>query len=233
MRATRYAQAVTSARRRRVLEVACGQGRGLGAIARVAKRVVGGDAAFEPLRRARCHYGPSIPLVQFDAEALPFVTASMDVIICFEAIYLFTDVDAFLEECRRVLASAGVVVMCAANPEWKGFKPSEGSTRYYSAREMADLLAHHGFGAELRVEFPVRWQGIRQQVFDGVRRVLLACGLQPAGIPGREWLKQAVFGRTTWVAAEIADDGEVQTLEPPLDDRVIGFKVLYATGRLP
>src|SRR6185295_20105654 len=81
---TRYAEAARLADGRRVLEVACGPGRGLGLIARRARVAVGADLTHGLVRQAKEHYRDRLPLLQCDAQALPFVGGSFDVVVVFE-----------------------------------------------------------------------------------------------------------------------------------------------------
>src|SRR3954469_2530046 len=62
-----------------ILDVGCGTGRNLPLYPREA-RVVGGDVSAAALERAR-RRRPSAPLVQADAEALPFRTAAFDTVV--------------------------------------------------------------------------------------------------------------------------------------------------------
>src|SRR5207244_13479287 len=87
MIATRYHVAADLARGKRVLELACGSGQGLGLVGRAAARLVGGGLSAPLLRQARVHYGGRVPLVRLSAESLPFAAGAFDVALCFEASY--------------------------------------------------------------------------------------------------------------------------------------------------
>lgn len=232
---TRYALAAELSARRRVLEVACGPGRGLGLLARHASFLVGGDLTFGLLRDARRHYGSARPLVQLDAQSLPFASRSFDVVIMFEAIYYVPDVSAFLAECRRVLRSDGVVLLCSANREWEGFAPSPFSSHYYSASELRALLLQHGFSPEIRVGFPANRSGSRARVLSAVRRLAVRSQLIPRTLAGRELLKRLFYGRLTMLAPEIDVDDDADGMRtmpaPAPDGPVANHKVLYVWGR--
>ena len=96
MMATRYGGAATFCGGKRVLEVGCGPGAGLGRLAQTARIVVGSDRTEMLLAQAKHTYQNAVPLVRLDALDLPFVTFSFDVIVLFEAIYYLPDVDRFL-----------------------------------------------------------------------------------------------------------------------------------------
>src|SRR6266550_3907918 len=70
---TRYRWAADLARGRRVLELACGSGQGLGLLGQAA-RLVGGDVSRPLLRAARTHYGRRVSLARLSAERLPFAS---------------------------------------------------------------------------------------------------------------------------------------------------------------
>ena len=98
--AHRYAFAVALCAGKDVLEVACGAGLGLGALAKVAGKVVGGDIDESLVALARAHYAgrPKIEIHRLDAHQLPFPDQSFDVVLLFEAIYYLASPEKFLAE---------------------------------------------------------------------------------------------------------------------------------------
>ena len=82
---TRYDYVRTLAAGKRVLELACGSGQGLGLIAKSAKWTVGGDIDSTLLDRAARHYGSRHPLIQLSAESLPFKSGSFDLVVLLES----------------------------------------------------------------------------------------------------------------------------------------------------
>jgi SAM-dependent methyltransferase len=232
---TRYATAAALADGRRVLEVAAGPGRGLGLLKRKAARVVGGDYTFSLVKQARAHYGPRIPVLQFDAQAMPFRNGSFDLVIFFEAIYYVPDAERAIAEARRVLSPGGVLLICSANREWEGFSASPYSTRYFTASELGALLARHGFETELNAAFPAKPEGGGSGAVATIRKIAVALHLIPRTLAGRERLKRLFYGPLQPLAAELSD-GQIRTA--PLvpiksGEPVPHFKVLYATGRVP
>ena len=225
---TRYRTAQAFCEGKDVLEVACGAGLGLGYLARKARRVVGGDYTERLLRLARRHYGDQIPLIRLDAHALPFRDRSFDVVI----LYL-TEPDRFLAECRRVLRVPGVLLICTVNKEWSDFNPSPFSRRYFSSRELGQLLERHGFGVELFGAFPVLKDSARDRVLSFLKRAAVALHLVPRTMKGREVLKRLFFGRLTPIPPEVTEGmADLEPLVPIATDTVnSSYKVLYAVGR--
>lgn len=232
---TRYETAAALGAGRRVLEVACGPGRGLGLLQQTAVRVVGGDFTFELVRQAKAHYGARVPVLQFDAQAIPFADGSFDLVVIFEAIYYVPDADRAIGEARRVLAPGGTLLLCSANREWSGFAVSPFSTRYFSAAELRALLARHGFEPELNAAFDVAPASAVSVMISALRAIAARLNLVPRTLAGRESLKRVFYGPLTVLEPELRP-GAIRTarLEPiESGEPVRMHKVLYATGRLP
>jgi ubiquinone/menaquinone biosynthesis C-methylase UbiE len=100
-------------RGRDVLDVGCGEGGLVRALASRGARAVGVDPLATALERARGQ-GPSDPSVRYvegSAEALPFEPASFDVVVFFNSLHHVPvpAMDAALDEAARVLRGEGVV----------------------------------------------------------------------------------------------------------------------------
>src|SRR5207249_3967120 len=114
----------------------------------------GTDLTHGLIRQARDHYGNRLPVLQSDAQSLPFIDGSFELAVMFEAIYYLADPEQFIEECRRVLVPGGTLLLSTANREWTGFTSSALATRYLSASELCALLARHGFSPTVLGAFP-------------------------------------------------------------------------------
>ena len=231
---TRYEEAARVAAGRRVLEVACGAGRGLGLLARRAAWTVGGDYTPDLAAQARRHYGDRVPVLRLDAQRLPFVDGAFDVVLCLEAIYYLPDAARFIAECRRVLAPGGDVLISSANREWAEFTSSAHATRFYSAAELARLLDEHGFEPRLMAAYGARPAGLVSRLVSLLRRVAVALRLVPATLSGRERLKRIFYGPLRALGPEVGEsDGAPVPLQPIDAGRAVReFKVIYAFGKL-
>ena len=230
---TRYRFAADLCRGRRVLEVGCGPGVGLGYLGQHAAAIVGGDLTEPLLRQAQGHLQGTIPLVQLQAEVLPLGTASRDVIICYEALYFFEDVGKFLKECRRVLTSPGVLLLCTVNPEWPEFNPNARSCRYYSARELSVLLREAGFQPDIFGAFPVAPPSIPATCLSWIRRVAVRLRLIPSSMAGKRVLKRLFLGKLVPFPAAV-DEGMAVYAPPvsiPPEQPATGYKTFFAVGR--
>jgi SAM-dependent methyltransferase len=238
MIATRYHFAAELAQDKRVLELACGSGMGLGLIGRSAAWLVGADISASLLGQAQTHYRGRVPFVRLSAESLPFADGAFDVVLCLEASYYVPRMDLAFREIARVVAPGGTAVFVNANPERPDFIKSPHSLHYHSADEFRAQLGDRGFSITGEGAFPVearaksrraRWIGAATSL---TRRALEILGLVPRTLRGRARLKRLVYGKLRLLPPELpegfAERAERKALAP---GAVRDFKVIYVTAR--
>jgi demethylmenaquinone methyltransferase / 2-methoxy-6-polyprenyl-1,4-benzoquinol methylase len=164
-----------------VLDVACGTGvlsKGARALVGESGRVLGLDASFGMLLRAREH--GIRPLARGLAEALPFADASFDLLSMGYALRHVGDLRTTFREYRRVLRPGGRLLLLEITPP--SSRRARGALRFY-LRRIAPGLARIGRrGAEARELMEYYWDTIETcQPPD----VILAC-LGEAGFAGAE-----------------------------------------------
>ena len=123
---------------KRVLEIGCGSGIALPALARHCKPVssTGIDISTDALSRAAGMLREkrfNASLVHADAHGMPFIDASFDVVIDFGTCQRVADTDAVLQEIPRILVADGIFVhettlgqllahpLWPLNPSWSSF----------------------------------------------------------------------------------------------------------------
>ena len=233
MLSARYAWAAGYASGKDVGEVACGAGLGLGWLARVARTVEAGDLNDANCSVAQETYGAreNIRVRTLDALDLPFPRQSLDLLLLFEAIYYLPDVEGFFEEARRVLRPGGTLLISTVNCEWSGFNPSPFSRRYFSASELGDALAGHGFGVQVQAGFPER-TGPSARLVDAVRRTGVALRLIPRTMAGKAFLKRLFYGPLEAIPAELEPArGSSGSFVPAPSADLSRYRVLYAEAR--
>ena len=105
----------------RFLDVGCGDGRYLAAVARDAERpprIVGVDISeriLETARAAARAAGVEPELVRANAEALPFEDGAFDVVLCAQVVEHLLDPAAGVAELARVLPRSGRLVLTTDN----------------------------------------------------------------------------------------------------------------------
>jgi SAM-dependent methyltransferase len=104
----------------RVLELGCGAAPWTAALLREGAHAVGMDLSERQLAHAARALsgggGPAAPLVQGDAERLPFRGDSMDVVFCDHGATTFARPELTVAEAARVLRSGGLLAFCMSSP---------------------------------------------------------------------------------------------------------------------
>lgn len=232
---TRYKFASLYCKDKDILEVACGTGIGLGYLAKIAKRVVGGDIDENNLKFARKHYKnrDNIEIKILDAHNLPFADETFDVVILYEAIYYLSTPAKFIIEAKRVLRKGGVLIISTANKDWSGFNPSSYSYKYFSAPELLNFFKSNRFSnIKLYGDSPVAEETVKNRVVSFIKKNAVALHLIPKTMKGKELLKRIVFGKLTTMPSEITD-GLVEYSAPlPLENnvQVLDYKIIFAIG---
>ena len=217
-----------------VLEVACGAGIGLGYLSKTAKSVVGGDYTSNLLKMAKTHSNGKIPLLQFDAHHLPFISQTFDLIIIFEAIYYLKEADKFIDEAFQLLTPNGLLIIGSVNKEWTEFAPSAFSTSYFSINEICNILKHKGFTTlEFFGAFSTQITSIKHKIISIVRRTVIALNLMPKTLKGRVLFKRLFFGNLKPLPFEISEG--MADLDPPefLKENNFNneYKIFYCVAR--
>ena len=99
----------------RVLDVACGTGELVAALAPIVERVAGSDLSAGMLERARSRPLPDarndVDWRQAPSDALPFADDEFTAVVCTTALHHFPDPQASISEMARVVAPGGRVVI--------------------------------------------------------------------------------------------------------------------------
>lgn len=132
----RYCAALAPAAGKRVLDAACGEGYGSWLLAGASRDVTGIDIDSDAIDHARVRYAarPNLRYVRGSCTSLPFADASFDVIVSFETIEHLAEQEAMLDEFRRVLASAGALIISSPNKDV--YSGESGGDNHYHVREL-------------------------------------------------------------------------------------------------
>ena len=231
----RYHFARQFAKEKDVLEVACGSGIGLGYLAQVANKVVGGDIDEKNVTLAqRIHkYKQNVSVKLLDAHDLPFDSESFDVILLYEAIYYLKSPDKFISEAKRVLKKGGHLIICTVNKDWKDFHPSPYTYKYFSVPELYRLLQEGGFVVKnIYGAFPIE-KGFKSQIISIIKRMAVKFDLIPGSLAARAYLKRIFMGELKPLPEEVYE-GMAPYEEPTiLNPKEINreFKIIYAVGK--
>jgi ubiquinone/menaquinone biosynthesis C-methylase UbiE len=138
----------------RLLEVGCGTGYWLSALAGPGRTLLGLDRSGAMLAIAR-RTAPDARLVRGEAMGLPFADRSVEALLCMNALHHFPDKPGFLAEAARVLAPGGAFCTIGLDPHrgeprWAVYDYFEGTRaadleRYPSCVEIRRWLEDSGF----------------------------------------------------------------------------------------
>jgi SAM-dependent methyltransferase len=146
---SRYAFAARLAHRKRVLDVGCGAGYGSAELANTATSVTGIDIGADAIAYAVEHYSRSnLTFQQGGADALPFPSASFDLVVAFEVIEHLSDWEPLITEARRVLSPAGQFVVSTPNKAYYAESrrltgPNPFHEHEFEFQEFKDALGRH------------------------------------------------------------------------------------------
>jgi ubiquinone/menaquinone biosynthesis C-methylase UbiE len=208
---------------RRVLEVGCGTGHWLDALSAPGRHMIGLDRSAGMLARARAT-APGAPLVRSVAAPLPFANASLDAVLCMNALHHFPDKPAFVAEAARVLAPGGELRTIGldphrGNPRWAVYEYFDGTReadaeRYPPSSAIRSWLEACGFAecASRVVEHIQRRQPAERALEspmmgkDGTSQLaLLSDEAFERGIERirREMARARDAGRTLWLESDL------------------------------
>ncbi|NOU98049.1 methyltransferase domain-containing protein [Paenibacillus sp. LMG 31456] len=155
-----------------VLDIATGGGHVANALAPLVRRVTAYDLTEEMLKTAaefiRGNGHSNVDFVKGDAEQLPFVDASFDLVTCRIAAHHFPNIPAFAEGAFRVVKPGGKLLLIDnVGPEDDRFdqfyneiekQRDPSHVRAWKKSEWINLLENVGFRIEMIVCFPKPFQ---------------------------------------------------------------------------
>ena len=151
----------------RVLDVACGTGQLLEALSERSdsSELVGIDKVPAMLSVARRRLGERALLLECDAAQLPFDDANFQLVTCTNALHYFPNVDATLQEIRRVISPNGNLVITdwCRNYTWmRMLNRILPWTQYahahtFSSNELEQSLSQAGFCIKSETKGKIDW----------------------------------------------------------------------------
>jgi len=215
-----------------VLEMACGTGPGLGYLQSVSRHFSAGDISPTVLEHARSYYGQRIDIHEFDACHTPFKAHSFDVIILFEAIYYFPDIDSLLREVHRLLRPQGQFLIATANKDLFDFNPSPFSHYYLNPPELCDMLKKHGFKPNFYAGSPIPEKRVREILMRWIKKTAVNLHLIPDSMNAKRALKRLFFGKLVRMPEELMMDNAVYKEPIPIPSNIpdLCHQVIYCNA---
>lgn len=232
---TRYKFALDNFSSGKILEVACGSGLGLGYLANKAEQVIGIDIDEKLVGIAKSNYSKrdNIEISTGDAHRLAFEDNYFAQVILYECIYYFPDPVKVLDEINRVLIPGGNLIYCSVNPEWEDFNPSPFSNKYFSAKEIFEILKRRFHNIEIYGSSPASDNTIKGKLISLIKKLAVKFHLIPGSMKGKELLKRLFFGKLSPLTGEIKDyHGKplpIEKIDP--NETIKDYIVIFATAK--
>ena len=121
---------------KKVLDVASGEGYGSALMASVATAVSGVDVSHDAVAHAGAAYAKvrNLDFIQGSCAKLPFDDATFDAVVSFETIEHILAQNAFLDEIKRVLKPAGLLIM--SSPNRAEYSDARGYSNEFHVKEL-------------------------------------------------------------------------------------------------
>ncbi|MDD0852510.1 class I SAM-dependent methyltransferase [Halobacteriovorax sp. GB3] len=226
----RYFQASKLTEGKDVLEIACGPGLGAShLIKKGAKSYWGGDinpAVVELAKKnnpfSNAHFK------ELDAHKLSFDDNSFDVILCFEALFYFQDVDKCIAEMKRVLRPGGKALICIPNKEIKGFIGSQYSVAYYNNAELKKIFEKSFSEVQIFGTFKIASDVVKNARFLRIQAAKLM-NILPGAKVIKEALKKVLLKKNIELQKNLTIEDEFEEAIDLLDENLVDndYKLLY------
>ena len=201
----RYLVASNFSKEKKVLEVGVGQGFGIEFIGKSAKKYTGLEYSKENIDALKSS-NKNYSLVHGDAHKTPFKKEEFEVVTALAMVY-YLNFSEFLEEVKRILVPNGKLIFCTSNKDVPGFIPSPFTTRYYSIKELKEILQKNGFECKFYGSFAK---------YDSFENLAKTKGLI------KNFIKKIIiflpFGKYLWTALREKKIGERKCLPSSLDN---------------
>lgn len=116
--AARYVYALQFVQGRRVLDIACGTGYGIGLLRSQASFVAGVDIDPEAAKSAISECGENAGVLLGNGLGLPFGDAAFDIVTSFETMEHLHERRLFLSELERIISPGGTLVLSTPNANY-------------------------------------------------------------------------------------------------------------------
>lgn len=154
---------------RDILELGCGAAQWTRALRQEGARAVGLDLSDQQLAHAGAvaRSITTLPLVQANAEILPFRSDAFDIVFCDHGATVFAPPQDVVAEVARVLRPAGIFAFCMSTPIRDiCFNPAEGKTTSQLNADYFDLsVLGDGISVEYQLPYGAWVRLFRQHAF--------------------------------------------------------------------
>ena len=205
---------------KKVLDIGCSVGRGLGLFSENAIKVVGLDIDQKAIKLAKEKYKftNKIKVICADFDYIDESIGNFDLILILQTIYLL-DVTKTLNKLKRILNPNGKIIIKSINPDRKDFNPWKYSKKYHKISELNQILKNYGFNTSI-------YGSIKDGQFNEKKKINLIMHylkvfaskfkLIPSKYKHKKILKRIFLGHLKKLPDDIRDIKDVAYIEPIL-----------------
>lgn len=203
---------------KKVLDLGCNIGRGLGLIAETAKFVVGVDINKEAINIAKKNYrnNKKIKLMIGDAENLPKSVGKFDTILIFQTIYLL-DVHKVILNLKKILNEKGNVIIMSINPDRADFNRAKYYLKYHKINELKNIFKKRGFIIKIYGSIhddDIIYRGKMNKLIKMIKIISSQLKIIPKNYTLKKILKRIFFGKLKDIPNDVRDISAVKYIEP-------------------
>ncbi len=204
--------------KKKVLDVGCSIGRGLGLISKKASFVVGLDIDKNAIEIAKINYqnNKKIKLINGNIEKLDINIGIFDTILIYQAIYLM-DVRKTIESMKNLLNKNGQIVLMSINPDRHDFNPSKFATTYHEIDELKYLFNQEGFDCDLYGSIhdkQINYRGNMHSVIKWLKFLASKMKIIPSNYKFKKILKRIFYGPLKEIPDDVNNLRNVKYIEP-------------------
>lgn len=234
----RYSWAVSRLKRTdKVLELCCGCGQGLSLLADNCLTIEAVDRTSTLVEMASLITAKNLRV--YKQEVGDFLSrvkeSTYDVIIMFECIYFFPDLEAVLKLCKISLNPGGRLLCCWPNPRYQGFTPCDHTYIYPTLDESIELLSMDGCKSKTIINGVLDSEGssgIQDALFRTIKSIATSLKLIPKKQSSRQTLKRIFSGPLVTMPSSLSTLVSVDDLKEISELNQASCQVFYSTTEL-
>tara|TARA_B100001250_G_C19809192_1_gene794962 strand:+ start:2829 stop:3632 length:804 start_codon:yes stop_codon:yes gene_type:complete len=205
-------------RNKRVLDIGCSVGRGLGFLSEYSDEVVGLDVNEDAIKIARNQNRtiPNVKVIHGDIENLSFDIGKFDTVLIFQTLYLI-NVNILIDKLKDILNTDGRVVIMSINPDRADFNPSMYSIKYHKIGELLNIFEKSGFSCSVYGSIhdeEINYRGKMNKFIKIIKLIASKIGIVPNSYRFKKILKRVFYGSLKEIPNDIREVKGIKYITP-------------------
>ena len=203
---------------KRVLDIGCSVGRGIGFLSEFSKEVVGLDineVAVDVARKKNLK-SKNVKIFQGDIENLNFEIGKFDTILIFQTIYLI-NVNILIKKLKDILNSNGCILIMSINPDRPDFNPAKYSIKYHTIEELYNIFEQNGFSCSVYGSIHddlINYRGKMSTIIKMFKVLASKMRIIPKSYKFKKMLKRVFYGPLKKIPDDIREINNIKYILP-------------------